>query len=153
MKSPALPTDWDFERQRRLVSRMLAQCRDSPDLALWALGSRIIDGRPFSFENHEYLHGPYSDQAASITIRKGAQLGATELAISKALYVATTIGGRTIYYLPTEAAGRQLSRDRFDPAIKQSPFLRAQIGPSITPDSGAWGRGAFTFGARTAAPR
>src|SRR5664279_4047597 len=100
MRSSALPTDSDLGRKRRLVSRALTLCRESADPAVWALGCRVIDGRPFSFAGHEYLYGIYSDRATSIVIRKAAQMGASEYAISRALHFAVRNGGRIMYYFP-----------------------------------------------------
>ena len=54
-------------------------------------------------------------------------MGMSEYAISRALWFACTKGGRTIYYFPTENDVAEFSRDRFAPAIRDSPYLASQV--------------------------
>jgi len=43
----------------------------------------ILDGRPFTFERHEYLREPYQDDHPFVVEVKAAQLGLTTKAILK----------------------------------------------------------------------
>ena len=44
-------------------------------LAPWAERRIILEGRPFSFEGHEYLKGLYDDTSPHVVLMKGAQVG------------------------------------------------------------------------------
>jgi hypothetical protein len=135
----------NLDERRRLLSRALALRRESSDLAQWTLGCGLIDGRPFDFRGHEYLYGPYTDRAASIVIRKAAQTGATEYAITRALHFAIQLGGRTIYYFPTDHAVGEFSRDRFAPAIRESSYFRALVRDTDTAGLKQIGKGSIYF--------
>ena len=43
----------------------------------------ILDGRPFTFERHEYLKEPYQDDHPHIVEEKAAQMGLTSKAMLK----------------------------------------------------------------------
>jgi hypothetical protein len=58
---------------------------------------------------------------------KAAQMGASEYAMTKALHFACKVGGRVIYYFPTDNDVAEFSRDRFAPAVKDSPRLSARV--------------------------
>jgi len=91
------------------------------------LARRLIDAEPFSFRGHEYLRGLYADESPTMVIRKAAQMGASEYAISRALHFAILHAGRTIYFFPTDHDVGEFSRDRFGPAVEGSPYLKALV--------------------------
>ncbi|MBN1460102.1 MAG: phage terminase large subunit family protein, partial [Armatimonadetes bacterium] len=62
-----------------------------------------------------------------MVIRKAAQMGASEYAISRALHFADVHGGTVIYYFPSDHDVREFSKDRFAPAIMESDYLRSRI--------------------------
>jgi hypothetical protein len=145
MTLPASPMNSSLEERRRLLKRAYVIRQESTDLAQWTLGCRRVGGRPFDFRGHEYLHGPYSDPAAGIVIRKAAQTGATEYGIARALQFAIQRGGRTIYYFPTDHAVSEFSRDRFAPAIRESPYFRALVGEIDAAGLRQIGKGSIYF--------
>jgi hypothetical protein len=91
--------------------------RLAPDL--FATRVRRIKGRPFSFQGHEYLREMYEEHHPYIVIEKAAQMGASELAISKALYACVTREGIcVIFFFPTDQDVRDFSRHRVAPALE-----------------------------------
>src|SRR6266850_4820443 len=50
-------------------------------LADWALKKIRLEGRPFSFQGHEYLRAIYDDQAPWVVVSKAAQVGGSTWAI------------------------------------------------------------------------
>ena len=58
----------------------------SEPLASWAQRRIRLDGRPFRFEDHEYLREIYDDTAQHIVLTKAAQIGGTTWAILKAFH-------------------------------------------------------------------
>ena len=99
----------------------------SERLSEWSGAVRVIDGRPFDLRGHPYQRSIYDDSCPRMVIEKAAQMGATEYAISRVLHFAVTNGGRVIYYLPTDNDAGEFSRDRFGPAVKNSPRLSALL--------------------------
>ena len=95
--------------------------RDSERLLCFTLAHRRVRGKEFSFDGHEYLRGLYQDESPLVVIRKAAQMGASEYAISRALWFAITMGGTALYYFPTDHDVGEFSRDRFGPAVAESP--------------------------------
>ncbi len=99
-------------------------------LLTWTESRRVLQGRRFSFIGHEYLRALYEDNHPSIVIRKGSQVGASEWALSRMLWVldrAELVEGRTrtvIYYFPTDADVSEFSKLRLTPAVNNSPYLR-----------------------------
>jgi hypothetical protein len=130
-------------------SQGLARVRDYlgglPSLADWAHARRVIDGRPFDLRDHQYLRGIYEDDHPYIVIRKAAQMGASEYAISRALHFAVTKGGRTIYYFPTDNDVGEFSRDRFGPAINRSEYLSGLVKDTDTAGLKQIGEGSIYF--------
>ncbi|MCL5942764.1 MAG: phage terminase large subunit family protein, partial [Actinobacteria bacterium] len=111
----------------------------------WTLAHRLIDGEPFAFAGHEYLRGIYADESPSLVIRKAAQMGASEYAISRALHFAISRGGRTVYFFPTDNDVGEFSRDRFAPAVQESDYLKALVRDTDTAGLKQIGRGSIYF--------
>ena len=116
-----------YERQRSMVQPGDRLPQGFPHLGSWCGLHRVIEGQPFDFLHHRYLGGIYRDESPFMVIMKAAQMGMSEYAISRALWFACTKGGRTIYYFPTENDVAEFSRDRFAPAIRDSPYLTSQV--------------------------
>jgi hypothetical protein len=82
----------------------------------------ILDGRPFSFDRHEYLRMPYQDDHPHIVECKAAQMGITSKAMLKAVYGARFKGYRGILYLfPSRSDVTDFSKGRIDPLIDENP--------------------------------
>jgi hypothetical protein len=101
--------------------------RASDRLVDWTGAWRLVGGREFDFAGHEYLKGLYIDEAPVVIIRKAAQMGASEYAISRALHFAATKGGRVVYFFPSDHDVSEFSQDRFGPAISQSEYLSSLV--------------------------
>lgn len=82
----------------------------------------MLDGRPFTYERHEYLIEPYRDAHPHVVEMKAAQLGLTTKAMLKALYGARYGGYKGILYLfPSKSDVTDFSKGRIDPLIDQNP--------------------------------
>ena len=73
----------------------------SEPLAAWAAKKIRLDGRPFSFEGHEYLRPIYDDTSQHVVLSKAAQIGGTTWAILRSVH-ACRQGLNVGYYFPTK---------------------------------------------------
>lgn len=94
-----------------------------PPLREWVGDTGIIlDGRPFTFQRHEYLIEPYSDDHPYAVEMKAAQLGLTSKAMLKSIYKARYGSYRGILYLfPSKTDVTDFSKGRVDPLIDENP--------------------------------
>jgi hypothetical protein len=82
----------------------------------------ILDGKPFTFDRHEYLIGPYKDDHPHQVEEKAAQMGLTSKAMLKAAYRARYGAYRGILYLfPSRSDVTDFSKGRIDPLIDENP--------------------------------
>jgi len=78
----------------------------------------ILDGKPFTFQRHEYLKVPYQDDHPHQVEMKAAQMGLTSKAMLKVAYKARYRGHRgSLYLFPSKADVTDFSRGRIDPLI------------------------------------
>jgi hypothetical protein len=103
--------------------RFGAESETPPTLAEWAANTPVIlDGKPFSFEKHEYLSLPYLDNHPHQVELKATQMGCTTRAMLKALYGARYRGYKGILYLfPSRSDVLDFSRGRVAPLIDENP--------------------------------
>ena len=89
----------------------------------WAESSSIIlDGRPFTFDRHEYLRVPYEDRHPDQVEMKATQLGLTSMAMLRAMYAARYGNYRGILYLfPSKSDVLDFSKGRISPLIADNP--------------------------------
>lgn len=128
------------------MERQLASSRKaSKRLVDWTLAWRLIEGHPFSFKNHEYLIGLYEDESPTVVVRKAAQMGASEYAISRAMHFSITHGGRTMYFFPTDNDVGEFSRDRFAPAVESSEYFTRLVRDTDTAGLKQIGYGSIYF--------
>lgn len=81
----------------------------------------ILDGKPFSFDFHEYLIEPYQDNHPDQTFEKAAQMGLTSLALLKAVYGARYREFKGILYLfPSRSDVTDFSKGRVAPLIENN---------------------------------
>ena len=82
----------------------------------------VLDGRPFSYERHEYLIEPYQDNHPHQVEEKAAQMGLTSKAMLRVVYGARYRGYRGILYLfPNKSDVTDFSKGRIDPLIDENP--------------------------------
>lgn len=98
-------------------------------LGEWAESQEIIlDGRKFSFKNHEYLKAVYEDNHPYQVYLKACQLGLTSLAMLRAIYSARFRGFRGILYLFSHRSDViDFSRGRIAPLIEENEMFREWI--------------------------
>ncbi len=92
---------------------------------------RTEKGRKFVFSNRPYLALPYREagQHKVEVIKKAAQTGGTEYAISRALQFAIDDAPVTIIYtFPTDSDMRDFVAGRLNPSIANSPYIREKLG-------------------------
>ena len=89
----------------------------------WAVNNKILlDGRPFSFHNHEYLIEPYSDTHPFQVEIKGTQLGLTSKALLRVVYGCRYGKYRGImYFFPSKTDVTDMSKGRLTPLIEENP--------------------------------
>lgn len=99
------------------------------DLAKWICKETTLNGRPYSFKNHEYQERIASDDSKEIVIIKSAQMGCSELSLRMAVGMVMLAPGAFSlgYVFPTSGFSSQYSKTRFGPIIAGSPLLRSSI--------------------------
>lgn len=111
----------------RLVEIASSSALSTTDpLATWAVKRIRLDGRPFSFEGHEYLRGIYDDTSPHVVVIKAAQIGGTTWAILRSIR-ACMDGLNVIYFFPTKTDVIEFSKSRVGPLIESNPFLAKLI--------------------------
>ena len=82
----------------------------------------VLDGKPFTFDRHEYLKQPYEDIHPYQVEMKSTQMGCTSRAMLKVIYTARFKGYRGILYLfPSRSDVTDFSKGRIDPLIQENP--------------------------------
>jgi len=82
----------------------------------------VLDGRPFSYDRHEYLIEPYRDNHPHQVEMKAAQMGITSKAMLKVPYKARYGNYRGILYLfPSKSDVTDFSKGRIDQLINDNP--------------------------------
>src|SRR5258706_893958 len=59
-------------------------------LALWAQRRIRLEGKPYSFEGHEYLRAIYDDTSPHVVLSKASQVGGTTRAIIRSGHAGLT---------------------------------------------------------------
>jgi hypothetical protein len=119
---PISPRFRSYLRGRSSELALPATRAVSDPLAEWALKGVRLDGRPFSFEGHEFLRAIYDDTAQHIVLSKAAQIGGTTWAILKAFH-ACSMGLNVMYFFPTRTDVLEFSKARVGPLLQDNPFL------------------------------
>ncbi len=99
------------------------------ELSKWVATNTFINGKPYSFKDHEYQERILDDPSQELVFFKAAQLGLSEVSLRMAVgLVMTTHGGLNLAYVfPTSGFSSQYSQTRFQPIINSSPMLRAAM--------------------------
>lgn len=107
--------------------------KDSPvlsdDIITWTKQTRKINGKPFSFENRQYLVSLYRDLSKSIYVVKARQMEITEYSINFLLFCLTKNPGTVgLYMADTEDHVKAFSDSRlYARAIGQSDLLKSLV--------------------------
>ncbi len=82
----------------------------------------ILDGKPFSFDRHEYLIQPYQDDHPWQVEEKAAQLGLTTRAMLRVMYKSRYMDLRgTLYLFPSRGDAIDFSKSRISKLIDDNP--------------------------------
>lgn len=82
------------------------------------------DGQCLGFEGFEYLLQPMNDASPRVVLQKGAQVGATVMAILRALWFVEAWQAQTLYLFPTHRAAARFARSRLAVLLDHSPHWR-----------------------------
>jgi hypothetical protein len=111
-----------FDRLRLAIDTESAYGR----LASWITNNTMLDGKLFSFKDHEFQEAIINDTHRRQVIRKCSQVGLSEAAAREAIgSVATSRGSHFIYALPTKTFASSFSTSRIQPIIDESEVVRA----------------------------
>ena len=100
-------------------------------LAAWSARRIRLDGKPFSFEGHEFLKPIYDDTAPHVCLSKAAQIGGTTWAILRSIH-SCIVGLNVMYFFPTRTDVLDFSRSRVSPLLAENPFLKKLMSDTDT---------------------
>ncbi len=94
----------------------------------WAAKRRVMAHEdfpgPYSSKFHPWVREMHNSTAPFNYAMKGAQLGVTEVLINLAFYTIDMLRRDVLYVLPTSRNASDFSKSRFNPALKNSPYLK-----------------------------
>jgi len=105
------------------------------NLPKWMMKNLRLDGRKYSFKDHECHLAIARDTHPHQTTIKCSQVGLTELSLRITAALAGVSRSRIIYVLPSARFSEKVSTDRFLPIIKESPTLLAMVHPEAKSSS------------------
>jgi hypothetical protein len=111
-----------YIRSRMMEIALAATRAVAEPLAEWALRRIRLDGRPFSFDGHEFLRAIYDDTSPHVVLCKAAQVGGTTWAVLRAIH-SCVMGLNVMYLFPTRTDVLDFSRSRVTPLLAENPFL------------------------------
>lgn len=117
-----------IQRVRMATSQRLSR----KDLPRWIEENTYINGKNFSFKNHEFQIRILEEESPDIVVRKAAQTGVSELTMRMCLGLVMVMPGafRIGYTFPTATFAEQYAKTRLDPIIQGSPTLKAAMSTS-----------------------
>ena len=134
---PGLPVDLNKPKLSKAErSRIANEIFNAENLAeiqhkspiIWVVRNiQTEKGEPMEFKDRPYLVDIYRDFHPDINVKKGAQIGLTQLSICKCLYVSDRENMTSIYTFPTATAVNDFSKSRFKTIMDQSAYLRTRI--------------------------
>ena len=94
----------------------------------WLENNTYVNGRPWTFKDHEWQLGPLLSTRREQAIIKPSQVGASELSIRLALARVSIMKGYTLLYvLPSSKFASTFSKTRCDAVINESPYLQNAV--------------------------
>lgn len=91
-------------------------------------GANPETGFGLGYALRPYLAGPLDDLAPRLVLMKGAQVGATVLAILRAVWFVDRLNAHALYLMPTHRSAVRLSRGRVATLLERSPRLARLFG-------------------------
>jgi hypothetical protein len=95
-------------------------------LALWTERRIRLEGKPYSFEGHEYLRAIYDDVSPHVVLSKASQVGGTTWAILRSLHACLS-GLNVMYFFPTRTDVLEFSKSCVTPLVADNPFLQKEL--------------------------
>lgn len=123
-----MQSDFVKHHLQRLRSSTVSRTQRK-DVARWIERNTTINGKPFSFKNHEYQEQILSDPSTELVIRKSAQTGISEMSmrLSAALVMIMPDAFRIGYTLPTATAATSYAKVRFNSIVNGSSTLKSAM--------------------------
>lgn len=106
----------------RSVSEYAVTYRVNPD-----------SGEAYSLEGFEYLADIFDDLTPRVVIQKGAQVGATVMAMLRTLWFLDRRRKSAMYLFPTHRSADRFRRGRFTVLVGRSPSLRGRVKATRAP--------------------
>lgn len=92
------------------------------DLAKWVVTETYINGKLYSFKDHEFQERILSDESQTAVIRKCSQVGMSETSLRMALGLVSIMQNFSlIYVFPTASFSQMYVKTRLNPIITGSP--------------------------------
>ena len=96
--------------------------------ANWIKSNIILNGKPFSFLNHEYQETILNDTQNKKAVKKCSQVGLSALNLCRSLaFVSLQAGVKLSYVLPSAKFAQKFVKMRLDPLIDGSPNVRDRL--------------------------
>lgn len=106
------------------------------DLLTWTALYRkdLRAGVKFDLRNHSYMIDIFKYTGKELVVYKASQMGASEYAISAALYSCDVLAATCLYVFPTVTHISDFSSARVSPAVEASPYLQSIV-TGFAPDA------------------
>ncbi len=92
----------------------------------WIEKNTMLEGRAFSFKDHEFQMDIINDTSRRVVVRKCSQVGLSECSARLAIGVtATAKDSHFIYVMPTKAFAGSFATSRIQPIINNSEVVKA----------------------------
>lgn len=117
-----------FKQHLQRLKMGANQAKSLDEVSRWIEENTFINGKHYSFHDHEYQKRILDSRAREVVVRKCSQVGITELAVRKTLALCGMLKNFTaIYTLPTASFAATLMKTRVNPIINESPFLKSLV--------------------------
>jgi hypothetical protein len=117
------------------LNRVITALKNTYSLATlgdWICKYTKLDGKPFSFVDHEFQLPILGDTAQTSIIIKPAQIGMSELAYRWAVAACCVEDNFTVIYtFPSAGDAEKNNKTRIDPMIAASPELQRLVNPNM----------------------
>ncbi|CAL9974686.1 terminase large subunit [Vibrio phage K449] len=96
------------------------------NMTRWIEKNTMLEGRMFSFRDHEFQEAIVNDTSRRVVVRKCSQVGLSECSARLAIGVtATAKDSHFIYVMPTKGFAGDFSTSRIQPIINNSEVVKA----------------------------
>jgi hypothetical protein len=94
-------------------------------LSDWLVKNTTLHGKPYNFHNHEFQRDLLDDTYPDIAVIKPSQVGLSETTARMVIgFLAVQSDTRALYLLPTAHEAIRFVKDRIDPVIESSPYVK-----------------------------